>query len=62
MYADDIVLLADSPESLQNMLNTLHNYIDEWNLPVNVPQTKIVIFRNGKRNKNNENGNTIANT
>lgn len=44
MYADDIVLLADSPESLQNMLNTLHNYIDEWNLPVNVPQTKIVIL------------------
>lgn len=31
MYADDTVLLADSPEGLQDMLNTLHNYTDEWN-------------------------------
>lgn len=53
MYADDTVLLAESPEGLQDMLNTLHRYTDEWNLSVNVQKTKIVIFRNGKCVKDN---------
>ena len=48
MYADDTVLIAESVESLQEMLNTLYRYTKEWNLTVNVQKTKIVVFRNGK--------------
>lgn len=37
MYANDTVLIAESPESLQEILNILHVYTKEWNLTVNVP-------------------------
>jgi hypothetical protein len=36
MYADDMVIFADSPEGLQKMLNSVHSYPDEWSLRVNV--------------------------
>ena len=55
MYADDIVLIAESPEGLQNMRNALNNYCTEWNLTVNVQKTKIMIFRNGGNIRGNEN-------
>ena len=47
MYADDMVILAETPSGLQSMLNTLYKYTREWDLNVNVPKTKIVVFRNG---------------
>lgn len=34
MYADDIVLLSESPEGLHNMLDTLHEYCNDWKLSV----------------------------
>ena len=46
MYADDMVLFAESQESLQHMLNTLNGYSAAWNLNVNTSKTKIVVFRN----------------
>ena len=55
MYADDTVLIAESPEGLQNMLNALNNYCTEWNLTVNVQKTKIMVFRNGGNIRGNEN-------
>ena len=54
MYADDTVLIAESPEALQNMLYTLNDYCTEWNLTVNVQKTKIVVFRNGGNLRENE--------
>ncbi|KAK6172852.1 hypothetical protein SNE40_016429 [Patella caerulea] len=54
MYADDTVLLSESPENLQNMLNTLSNYCYENNLNVNVNNSKIVIFKNGGKIRENE--------
>ena len=54
MYADDMVLFAESPESLQHMLNTLHTYNKEWKLTLNVDKTKIMVFRNGGKIKDNE--------
>ena len=44
MYADDMVIFAESAEELQAMLNTLHSYTTKWNLTVNVEKTKIVIL------------------
>ena len=47
MYADVMVIFAESPEGLQKMLNSVHSYTDEWSLRVDVEKTKVVVFRNG---------------
>lgn len=63
MYADDTVLLADAPEGLQDMLNTLHKYTDEWNLSVNVQKKQNCIFLETENVlKIMKNGNTITKT
>lgn len=49
MYADDIVLLAKSPEELQNMIDALYDYCNIWGLTVNLAKSKIIIFREGSR-------------
>jgi exonuclease III len=43
-YADDIVLLAHSEQSLQNSINSLHNFCKKWHLIVNVGKTKTMKF------------------
>ena len=48
MYADDTVMLADTPEQLQSMLDKLHNYCIKNKLTVNASKTKIMIFSRGK--------------
>lgn len=53
MYADDILLLSESPESLQNILDTLHEYCNDWKLSVNVCKTKIIVLRKNGRLKQN---------
>ena len=45
MYADDTILMAENPEKLQEMLDALKEWTDEYGLTVNVGKTKIVIFR-----------------
>ena len=37
------------------MLDTLHDYCNEWKLEVNVQKTNIVAFRNGGKLRNTEN-------
>lgn len=44
MFADDLVLLSESPTGLQNCLNKLYHYCSKWNLRVNLKKTKVVIF------------------
>ena len=44
MYADDIVLLSTSSEGLQQRLNVLNDFCQEWCLDLNVSKTKILIF------------------
>ena len=39
MYADDIVLLSESPIGLQNCLNNLLEYCSQWKLSVNLKKT-----------------------
>lgn len=46
-YADDIVMLSDSPSSLQKNLNILNDYCNEMNLRLNPEKSKIVVFRRG---------------
>ena len=54
MYADDMVLLVEKPEGLQKMINSLFNYTQNWNLTVNTNKTKIVVFRDGGKLRDNE--------
>ena len=49
LYADDIVILAESPTILQSIINKFSSYCDKWNLEVNLEKSEIVIFRNGGR-------------
>ena len=44
LYADDIVLMAESAEELQSMLTILHDYSKKWRFDVNVGKTKVVVF------------------
>jgi hypothetical protein len=54
LFADDLVLMSETAEGLQNMLNALHGYCVKWNLVVNVTKTKLMVFRRGGVLKANE--------
>ena len=41
MLADEIVLIAHSPEDLQNSLNTLTNFCAAWDLQVNMKKLRL---------------------
>ena len=45
LYADDIVLISDTEESLQCQLSKLMNLSAKWNLYVNCDNTKIMYAR-----------------
>ena len=50
MYADDLVLLSESPNGLQTCLERLETYTEKWGLKLNLKKTKVVIFHNRRRN------------
>ena len=45
LFADDMVLIGETPEDLQMSLNNLSEYCNTWGLEVNTAKTKIVVFR-----------------
>ena len=47
LYADDIVLFSNSPEELQEGLNSLSNYCKRWKLKINISKTNVMVFRRG---------------
>ena len=47
LYADDIVIFANSAEELKQSLDLLLNYCNIWKLTVNVAKTKVMVFRKG---------------
>ena len=48
-YADDQVVFATSPESLQSLLNDIENYCNLWGLKINTQKTKAMIFEKGRQ-------------
>ena len=44
-YADDIVLIAETADDLQIMLNKLSNWTKQWRLSVNIDKTKVMHCR-----------------
>lgn len=49
MYADDIVILAESAVDLRRNILHLESYCVEWGLTVNLNKSKIMVFRRGGR-------------
>lgn len=49
LYADDIVILSDSPYALQSMIDDLQTYCLKWSLCANLDKSKVMIFRTGSR-------------
>ena len=49
LYADDIVIFANSAEEMQDNLNILEEYCNKWKLKVNKDKTKVIVFRKGGR-------------
>ncbi len=48
LYADDIVLIADSADDLQRMLDCVHTWTQKWRLNVNISKTKSCIVANNQ--------------
>ena len=48
LYADDTVIMAESPDDLQAALNSLFDYCDMWDLTTNATKTKTMVFSRGK--------------
>lgn len=49
LYADDIVIMAESVDELKKDLLLLEQYCDRWKLSVNSTKTKVMIFKKGGR-------------
>ena len=49
LWADDLVLLAFDPRSLEKMLDVLHRYCLEWGLTVNISKTAVMVFNRSGR-------------
>ena len=49
LFADDQVLFATSPTSLQLILNDIETYYTSWDLKINVAKTKVLTFEQSVR-------------
>ena len=50
-YADDLVIISESPKGLQQSLNKLQLYCKKWKLNINVDKTKILVMSMTKGTK-----------
>jgi hypothetical protein len=53
LYADDLLLVGDSPADLQKKLRVLSQYCAENSLKVNIKKTKVIVFTRGGRLQHN---------
>ena len=49
LYADDIVLMAESDKDLQAMLNYVNQWCNKWKLSINGVKSQIIHFRKRRR-------------
>ena len=49
LYADDTVIMSESPNGLQSALNVYNDYCKQWKLTVNINKSKVVIFSKGRQ-------------
>ena len=53
LYADDTVILAETPNDLQISLNSMAEYCKYWELSINVTKTQVMTFSRGEIRKRN---------
>jgi len=51
LYADDLILMSESPSGLQHCINSVQKYCSGWRLAVNLNKSKIMIFSKRKTEK-----------
>jgi hypothetical protein len=51
LYADDTVLMAETHDDLQNILNKFGEYYNTWRLKANTDKTKVIVFFPGADNQ-----------
>ena len=44
MFADIVGLLSETASGLQNCINRMSNYCSIWQLSVNMPKNKVIVF------------------
>ena len=49
LYADDLVLMSESQSGLQNALDTLESFTQDWHLKANFTKTKCLTFTRGRK-------------
>ena len=49
MYADDLVIIAQSQSQLQEHVNQLSEFCDAWGLKINTKKTKCMVLNRGNR-------------
>lgn len=54
LFADDVVVGADTVGRLQKLIDVISAFSSKWNLAVSLPKTKVVVFRNGGPLRHNE--------
>ena len=47
-YADDVVSTSDTVRGLQAQINIIFNFCQRTDMKINLPKTKITVFRNGE--------------
>ena len=51
LYADDLVLLAETEQDLNLQMQVLGNYTVKWNMEINSSETKVMIFNDPRKRK-----------
>ena len=52
LYADDLIVMADSKDELQIAIDSVASYCCEYNLTINAKKTQYIIFHKGRLPKN----------
>ena len=51
LYADDLILVSNSAEGLQNCMDKLSTFYNDWEMNINLDKTKTLVFSSGSRQK-----------
>ena len=54
LFADDVAHCSDTVIELQRQLNSIHDFCLEYGMKVNEKKTEIIVSRNGRRLRANE--------
>ena len=52
-YADDLVIMAETTDNLQSLLNILHQWCQQWRMSINIGKTKVMHIRNKTQARSN---------